>query len=210
PVGVNYGLRPLGQIGFATVLLPLLVSLTALLVLWRLSSRTRVQRIGLALFALPLLAVFNVTAFLPEQIVHDRYLYLPLLGFLIVVIPALGGLLARALGARADTALLALCAVLSVPLALQTFLINRTWTTELALWQHAITVDPHSGSNWSALGSELSDEERYDEAIRAYENSLAIRPASVARIGRAQSLIRAGRMDEGTRELQTVTGTGLD
>jgi len=37
---------------------------------------------GLVLFAFVLLPALNVNAFVPEQVVHDRYLYLPLLGAL--------------------------------------------------------------------------------------------------------------------------------
>ena len=63
----------------------------------------------------------NVAFFIPEQIVHDRYLYLPLLGFLLLIFPPLAELLEKFIVGKAEFALLATAVVLSFPLALKTF-----------------------------------------------------------------------------------------
>lgn len=209
-VGVNYPLRPVSEIGFMNFIVPLVISVAAVAALWWVAKRSSVGKMGLALFALPLLTVFNVGAFLPEQIVHDRYLYLSLLGFLIVLFTGLHELFEKVFTERAERLLLVFAVLACVPLAIQTFQYNRVWANELSLWTHAVKIDPASASNWSALGSELSERDQPDEAIRAYDHSLGIRPAPIAYIGRAQNLIKKGKVDEGIVDLQAVTAINLE
>ncbi len=82
-LGPSYSLRPVTfeNIGFVNFILPLVVSAVCLYGLVRFGWRSHVGRIGLAVFLL-LLPAMNLTAFVSEQLTHDRYLYLPLLGIL--------------------------------------------------------------------------------------------------------------------------------
>ncbi|MEO8574104.1 MAG: hypothetical protein ABI481_09045 [Pyrinomonadaceae bacterium] len=209
-VAVNYGLRPVEQTDVLHFFVPLLISVSAAACLWQLARRSYIQKLGLALFALPLIPVFNIRAFLPEQIVHDRYLYLSLFGFLMIVFPSILELSAKIFPAKSERIFLAFAVLVSIPLAIQTFLYNRVWQNELSLWQHAVTVDALSASNWSALGSELSERDRLNEAIPAYNESLEIRPGPSAYIGRAQTLIKTGNDDDAIADLQTVISTDLN
>jgi hypothetical protein len=59
--------------------LPLVTSLAVIGGMLWVAYRNRLARLGLALFVLPLISAMNIGAFEQEQIVHDRYLYLPLL-----------------------------------------------------------------------------------------------------------------------------------
>src|SRR4029077_20257940 len=94
-IGPSHPLRGLAtsSIGLTNFVIPVLITGVALWWMSWIAGRSRLARIGLALLLVPLLPAMNITAFHPEQLVHDRYLYLPLLGFLILVIPALGSLL---------------------------------------------------------------------------------------------------------------------
>ena len=90
-IGPSYPLRALdaGSLSPANFWLPLLVVVVAaVLIVWAVRQGL-VQQIGATIFLLPLLPALNINAFIPEQLVHDRYLYLPLLGFLMVVVPSL-------------------------------------------------------------------------------------------------------------------------
>lgn len=209
-VGVNYGLRPVEQVEAMNFFVPLVISLIAVAGLWFLAKRSYIQKLGLALFALPLLSVFNIPAFLPEQIAHDRYLYLSLLGFLMLVFPYVKDIFEKAFSEKAEKFILLFAALVTVPLAAQTFLYNRVWRDDLSLWKHAVTIDARSASNWSALASELSEQERAGEAITAYNTSLDIKPGALAYIGRAQNLIKTGKPDDGIKDLQIVISTDLD
>lgn len=212
-VGINYPLRPVEEMDAMNFLVPLVISLIAIGGFWLLARRSNIQKIGLALFILPLLPVFNIPAFPPEQIVHDRYLYLPLLGFLMIVFPYLGELFEKAFAGRGEKVLLTFAVLICVPLAVQTFLYNRVWLNELSLWRHAVTIDAGSAANWAALGSELSEKEQTVEAIKAFDTSIGIRPAPIAYIGRAQNLIKTGKSDAAVKDLEAVVATdqkGID
>ncbi len=89
-LGPSYPLRALGPAtgGLANYWLPTLLTAAALVVLYRLARRSAAGMLGLALFLVPLLPALNLNAFVPEQIVHDRYLYIPLLGLLMLLVPA--------------------------------------------------------------------------------------------------------------------------
>jgi tetratricopeptide (TPR) repeat protein len=110
-MGPSYPLRVVtpASLGLLNFWGPLLFVAAASILLVRLSRRDPVRRIGLALFFVPLIPPMNVNAFIPEQIVHDRYLYLPLLGLLMVVVPAFAETVQRRLapstaGPRAESA----------------------------------------------------------------------------------------------------------
>ncbi|MEO6335054.1 MAG: phospholipid carrier-dependent glycosyltransferase [Pyrinomonadaceae bacterium] len=208
-VGINYGLRPVEQADVINFFVPLLISVIVVACLWHLARRSKIQKLGIALFALPLLPVFNIRAFQPDQIVHDRYLYLSLLGFLMIVFPYIRELFEKIFPAKPDRIFLAFAVLVSIPLAIQTFLYNRVWQDQLSLWKHAITIDALSASNWSALGSELSERDQLNEALTAYNTSLEIRPAARAYIGRGQSLIKMGNIDAAIPDLQNVISTDL-
>jgi tetratricopeptide (TPR) repeat protein len=202
-VGINYPLRPVEQIGLMSFFVPLLVSVAVSAALLFLERRSFLQKVGFALFILPLLSVFNLSAFPPDQIVHDRYLYLPLLGFLMVVVP----FVYQALGEKAEKYLPVLAVIVSIPLAVQTFIYNGAWHNELRLWHHAVRIDPLSAINWSQLGSAYEELDRTDDAIGAFTRALEIRPTAISRIGRAQSLVKKGRLDEAIADLQIATST---
>lgn len=209
-VGINYPLRPVEEIGILNFFVPLVISIVVIAGLGFLAKRSFIQKIGLALFLLPLIPAFNLVAFPPDQIVHDRYLYLPLLGFLMIVIPFLQELFEKMFAGKGDRVLLVFSVLICIPLAVQTFLYNRVWMDEISLWQHAVTIDPGSASSWSSLGSELAEQGQTLEAINAYNTSLSIRPVPIAYVGRGQNLIKAGRTDEAIGDLETVIRTGSD
>ena len=86
-MGVNYPLEPVSQIGFSNFIVPLLISAAALAAVFYLARTGHKARLAAALFLLPLVPAMNATAFISQQMVHDRYLYLPLLGVLMLVVP---------------------------------------------------------------------------------------------------------------------------
>ena len=118
-----------GNISLANFWLPILTLAVAAAALYLLARRGAVQLIGLALFVFPLLPAFNIAAFTPEQLVHDRYLYLSLLGILMMIVPPLPTCCKRAWAGpdpqrrRCLSATLAL----SVVLGIQTWRNNIVW-----------------------------------------------------------------------------------
>ncbi len=154
----NYPLEPVSQIGLTNFILPLAVSLAALGGIFYLVKRDAKTRLAAALFLLPLAPAMNAMVFTPEQIVHDRYLYLPLLGALMLIVP---------LAARFTTErnVMIGCIAASAILGARTFVYNRTWASDLSLWANARAMDASSFTA-GQYANALIEAERYDEAIR--------------------------------------------
>jgi len=198
-VGPSYALRPVtaDTLSAATFWLPLAGTLLALgLAAW-LARQSRAAAVGVALFALLLLPAFNIGAFPPEHLVHDRYLYLPLLGALLAVVAVAE---ARWDGRRVALA----AAVVAVPLLLVTLRVNRIWMTEEALWAANVETDPTSAFAWTQHGIQLQRAGQTEAAVRAYDRAIAIRPMSAAVSARAELLAASGRGADAEAALRSV------
>ena len=103
-----YSLDYVSHMSAATVLLPLaLVVITVIGLLWlqRNVGRKDVAQFALVLLVVPLLPVLDLRSLTAGDIVHDRYLYLPSIGFAILV-----GLAVREIERRASRWSIAHCA----------------------------------------------------------------------------------------------------
>ena len=203
-MGANYPLRPVAAINSAEFILPLIVSIAAIALFWLLAKRGFIERVGFALFFLTLLPAMNASVFPTEQIVHDRYLYLPLLGFLMMVLPYLAELLKKVAKGKSRTVSLVLITLVSLTLAVKTFLYNQIWTSDLALWSDAVKIDPNSSLNWTQLGSVLAEAGKTDEAIAAYDKSLDVQPTALAYMGQARNFVTRSKNEEAVFNLKTV------
>lgn len=117
------------------------------------ARRDRASQISLLMFAVPLVPAFYLRAFRQEEIVHDRYLYLPLLGLLACLLPAVSRLLHRLQLRRSGAIQLTVVALASVALAAQTFTYNAVWCSAEALWTRAVEVAPNASHAWSELAN---------------------------------------------------------
>ncbi len=206
-LGPVYPLRPVGpaDVGAGSFVMPLIVLIAAVAAAVWMARRGRVQAIGLAVFVLTLLPALNLAAFPPEHLVHDRYLYLPLLGALMMVVPTVAGLLAKGRTyERAATLTLAGAGVVSLILALSTVRYNAVWMSEDRLWARAVETDPGSASSWVQHAVALRRAGRDGEAARALDRSIAIAPMPPALIERADMSIAAGRPADAEVDLRAL------
>lgn len=209
-IGPSYPMRAVADvnIGMMNFVIPLIVSVAAGCWMIWMASRSKTARIGLAIFLVPLLPTFNIAVFHPEQLVHDRYLYLPLLGFLLLTIPAIASLFQRIASAQTSQAGLAvfiIVAVFAIPLGAQTVRYNRAWTSNLALWEWGVQSDPNSAYNYQQYAVQLHQARRRDEAVRAFDRSNEIHPMPTTYVSRATTLIDLNRFAEAERDLREVT-----
>jgi len=198
-IGPSYSLRhvTLQNLGVVNFLLPLIISVFALFALVKIGLRSRAGRMGLAVFFLLLLPAMNISVFLPEQFAHDRYLYLPLLGFLMIALP----ILAEKINEK--KIFVAIC-LLCLPFALQTYFYNQAWLSNLSLWEWGTKTDPNSSSNFMQLGAVLFDLKRYTEAKQAYDKSIEIKANADALMGRGRVLTEQRRYAEAEKDFQSV------
>jgi hypothetical protein len=158
--------------GLENLVAPLLVGALLVAGLWFLCKEKHVRLLGLGTFFLLLAPAMNVDAFTPEQTVHDRYLYLPLLGLLAVVTTILSAL--PAVAPPRGKVLLGVAAAL---LALRTVRYNTAWTSEDRLWAWAVRSDPTSSGNLAEHGRKLLEAGDTAGARAALDQAIALRPS---------------------------------
>lgn len=108
------------------------------------------------------------------QIAADRYTYLPSLGLALlagVIVTSLGLAIGRARILPAAVAALAVIAF-----GVTSWKQTEHWHDGVALWQHALALDPSSGIAHANLGGELIHQGRTAEAAREFEKAIVLRP----------------------------------
>lgn len=79
-----------------------------------------------------------------------------------------------------------------------------------AVFQKAVELKPQDVASWNNLGKCLNDSNRLEAALQAYDRAVAIDPEySMARYGRAVTLLAAGRLTEGFREYNQWRSHGI-
>lgn len=199
-LGPALPIRPADGFDLVEVLVPLVVSIAVMTILWRLARRSETQLIGLVLFIVTLLPVLNPANFGTEQLAHDRYLYLPLAGLLMVIVPAISRLLEQKGIGRNPLVLATIGAILLV-IGFKTLSYNRVWRDSEALWRYAVSVDPGSSHVWQNLGGSAANPR---ESLDAFERSLQIKNNSIGFVGKSRSLIALGRFEEATVPARVV------
>lgn len=160
-------------------------------------ARSRASALGLAIFALILAPAAYVTNFPPpDQLVHDRYLYIPLLGMLLMVAGLAAWMCRRVDRARAAVAVLCVGVLLCGVMARYTMRYAEAWKNGMGMWGWATVVSPGSPMAWQHYGLELAQKERHDEAQLAYARAMEIQPTPHGFLVSAESLMAQGKLDQ--------------
>jgi tetratricopeptide (TPR) repeat protein len=109
-----------------------------------------------------------------EQRMADRFMYIPMIGLLMLVSWGVPDLVAPV---RSRTLPLPAAAAVVVVLCAATARAQvEHWSDSIALWQHATRVTPDSYIAFENLGQALRDRGRLDEASASYLEALALAP----------------------------------
>ncbi|MEQ1604485.1 MAG: tetratricopeptide repeat protein [Pyrinomonadaceae bacterium] len=201
-VAINYPISPVKEISGMNFVIPLFVSVAAIAGVLYLVRSSKNAMLAAAIFLLPLIPAMNATAFPSEQIVHDRYLYLPLLGALMLLVPLAGKLLSE------RNLLIAGC-VVAVLFGLQTVRYNFAWANELALWTWTKNIDDSAFTSLQ-FGSALAEEKRYEDAIASYSQAIAKKPTMRAYYGRGRNYNAIKQYDNAEKDLVAALATPAD
>ncbi|HKO98149.1 MAG TPA: tetratricopeptide repeat protein [Pyrinomonadaceae bacterium] len=137
---------------------------------------SRAGQKALVLFLLPILPVLNLRAFNPgESVLHDRYLYLPSIGFCILI--GIGAVyLHQQLARKHEWLVPTALSLLGVVLMGATFFQNQTWQNDVALAQSALLVSPRKPFLYNLLGAHYSTRKNFVEAEKYYQQALSHDP----------------------------------
>jgi protein O-mannosyl-transferase len=193
--------------GLSNFLLPLIavVAVGAALGWW--GWRKKEIAFASILIALPILPLLNLTVFLEGEIAHDRYLYLPSIGFSIIVAVAVRRIRfgsQQLLGQPAFQTFAV--ALIAVSLALMTSLQNGHWANNLLLFFRGAAVAPNNDIAKNNLANEMVERGLYDEAIKLYSEALARNPTYWrASYNLGFSYFKLGMREEAEKHLARAT-----
>jgi tetratricopeptide (TPR) repeat protein len=180
PTGLSalYGLPYVDRVSSAAFLIPATFLLAALLPLaWGIS---RLQDRRLALFAccwmiLPVVPVLWLRAYAEGDIAHDRYLYIPSIGFVLLLSMFLAEI-AEHWATSAKALQFAGLAAIAVAYAWGNVTQQSCWATDLLLYQRAYQIAPHDNLICNDLGTALMDAGDTNAAVALYSQVLAREP----------------------------------
>jgi Flp pilus assembly protein TadD len=182
PVGLSfaYDFDPQRQMSLEGFWIPLLVAaaIAALYALWCYRERRhrRALLMAAAIFVAWLIPVLDIRLLDLNQLVHDRYLYLPVLGVCIAVSVAFRqwSELQSAPGQVRAAAFGALCVLLLAATEVQQF----GCASELLLWSRAARIAPHNDLALSNLGVTLLERGEMAEGLAVFQRDLQYNPNS--------------------------------
>jgi hypothetical protein len=168
-----YSLAYVSAPGFESFLLPILLLLGALVVVAYLISKLPDRRVGV--FALgwaivTILPTLYLRAIAPDNFVHDRFLYLPSVGIVILVALALEQV------ATSRTLRWATVAILCAAAFVGTLMHQVQWASNILLYQNAMMYAPQNPIVQVNLANELANLGRYDRAVPLYLSALQSDP----------------------------------
>ncbi|XP_035380792.1 protein O-mannosyl-transferase TMTC2-like [Electrophorus electricus] len=127
---------------------------------------------SLGLLTIPFLPATNLF-FYVGFVVAERVLYIPSMGFCLLVAVGTRALWVRLKSSSSRRLVLACSASLVLLFGVKTVLRNQDWHNEEVLYRSGITVNPAKA--WGNLGNVLKNQGKMAEAERAYRNALYYR-----------------------------------
>lgn len=192
PVGMtpSYGfafVHSANSPGFLWPLLALIVLAAGLAWLLRKATDWRLYLVCLAWIVVPLAPVMYLKVFVPFEIVHDRYLYMPTIGLCMAAAAAITSLASRT-ESSGGVRLRGLIAVLLVGAsAAATVGYESWWQSDLTLYRRILSITPDNLAAQLDLSVVLMEHRQYDAAIQILDPVLQQEPDN------AEALFDRGR-----------------
>lgn len=147
---------------------------------WRV-RKSLVARFGILWFAINLLPVLNLSAFALEFLVQERYVYIPSIGFSLLLALALVKIPVErwfTLGSR-STARACVAALVVLMLTGKTLAQNTVWKDDMTLWIHGVEAAPEQPMSHYVLGHKYLNYRDLEKAIRAFDAYLQLNPKNM-------------------------------
>jgi tetratricopeptide (TPR) repeat protein len=174
---------------------------------WVVKIAARRPRFGflMALAALPLLPAFALNAFSTTDFVHDRYLYLPSAGFLILAVLGAQRALEGWPQPRAKIVVVAVALVIvSAPLVYLTLRDSQYWRGEATLASRCLELYPENSMALHMRESALYLEGRCEENLQAQQRMIEQSPRNWRlRAGIGGCLMASGNWSEAASQFRS-------
>ncbi|MBZ5550482.1 MAG: tetratricopeptide repeat protein [Acidobacteriia bacterium] len=139
-------------------------------------SQRRAAWFAVTLIVLPLLPVLDLRSLTAGDIVHDRYLYLPSVGFVLLVALSLREIERRMPSFRAVSLLLAGTGLIALLFAVLTLTQQRQWTNDIQLYTRGVESAPDNLTARDNLANALLAANQPERAIPMYLEVLKRNP----------------------------------
>lgn len=166
----------IGEPGFLISMVAVLPLAALFILAWR--RRLVFFSILWALFTLSPALYIPAVGATKATVFHDRYLYLPSAGFILLAVYLLAWLLSAIQPKKAGAVFSILILIISLAGAAKTIARNRVWKNNYTLWSDTAEKTTESDFVYTNLGSAADERGLRDEALRAYGRALEINPAS--------------------------------
>lgn len=156
--------------------LALLIALIA--ILWRIARRYPPVGFFALWFAVNLMPTNSLIPL--EDIIADRWLYLPSVGYAVIIALAIRWIYQSWIHGRSRASKWVFffgCFLVIEMYGFGTLLRNFTWTTPWTLWEDAVEKSPNKARTHTALGLALKDALRLKEAEQEFQTAIRIDPA---------------------------------
>jgi Flp pilus assembly protein TadD len=122
-----------------------------------------------------------------HELMAEHYLYVPLAGVMIMVLPLLAYVLEKK-----QKAALGLIMLIAVLFGLRTIERNRDWRDGMTLWSGVVAAAPESARGHDNLGTEYVKRKDYQTALKHYQEAVRLRPEHAIfhnNLGRAYGML---------------------
>jgi protein O-mannosyl-transferase len=179
------------------LIIPTIVLMAICVALWPL-RRSRVARFAILWFAVNMLPVLNLGAFMWEFNVQERYLYVPSVGFSLLLAMGLLRIPVEewfTMGKRAF-ARGSVIAVVSVLFIVKTASQNTVWADDMTLWNHGVEAAPDQTMPFFILGHKYLNQRRMDRVIEYLEKYMELDSGNVVVINNLAAAHLVSYQDE--------------
>ena len=177
--------------------------LTIICVLAYLAKRMPEIKLAVIWMVIPLLPHLSTLVFASDELIHDRYMYVPLAGA--ALIPAALIVRASQISATARRWAIFASAVLLAALCAGTIFQNKEWRNDEAMWTNAASHAPNSRMVHISLGSLAESRQDSQSALQEYEAALRINPDIIDALNNAAFVeARLDRWDDATRHFERI------
>jgi len=162
---------------------------------------------------IPFIPLLDLSVLPVGEIAHDRYLYLPSIGFCILLAMALrrirpGRKWLLGLPALQAASVLALVLVFGISTTVQ----DRYWANDLKLYSRGVSCTPENKLAKTNLGNAMGEDGRFNKALVLYREVLARDPTFwLAIYNTGYTYYRMGRLHEAEKYLErAIAVNGVD